>query len=509
MNLPSGHREFALPVPTLAKLKPARDMYYLLRSIPDLAKFRVAFLLVKAWATSRGLYGARFGLLGGIHITVLLVPICKQLATLPRAVSTTNILTTFFAHYAAFDWDTQVVLDPFFHKELRYHRTSREPFCLLGWHAPALNTAMTASTPTVKSIAAEISKTNSLLSQPGATWDTILGSVGTASSGVYDFLQSFKSYVKIDARFWGSSPTRGRKFLGWLESRCVAVLVGKNLRDPTDLAIDCVANSYATDMNRKAPALLPRLWPGRFIDAPITETTTDSEYQGFYLIGLTWNGDGSDRAKDDTKATKMTLQGLLRDFETRMRSDARYYDATSSWMAASVVNVGDIASAVLDPGYLDSLGAASGDDDDDADDSEEEEDEEDEDDTSNDDETAGSSSRTKPRRGVRPAKLNVPTSAKPQGMGRFRPASDVLSRLRWDRAVDAADFLVGFEDRFAGAQEKPLAQWKTEQTDEEFIPQHRILYFKRRSDGRVVWERKTRVDRVFGSGVVPADSTLS
>lgn len=231
MNLPSGHREFALPVPTLAKLKPARDMYYLLRSIPDLAKFRVAFLLIKAWATSRGLYGARFGLLGGIHITVLLVPICKQLATLPRAVSTTDILTTFFAHYAAFDWDTQVVLDPFFHKELRYHRTSREPFCLLGWHAPALNTAMTASTPTVKSIAAEISKTNSLLSQPGATWDSIIGPVGSAASGVHDFLQSFKSYVKIDARFWGSSPTRGRKFLGWLESRCVAVLVGRNLRD--------------------------------------------------------------------------------------------------------------------------------------------------------------------------------------------------------------------------------------------------------------------------------------
>ena len=228
MNLPSGHSEFALPVQTLAKLKPARDMYYLLRSIPDLAKFRVAFLLIKAWANSRGIYGARFGLLGGIHITVLLVPICKQLATLSRNVSTTDILTTFFSHYANFDWDSQVVLDPFFHKELRYHRTSREPFCLLGWHAPALNTAMTASTPTVKSIAAEISKTNSLFSHPAATWDTVLGPVGAAASGVQDFLQSFKSYVKIDARFWGSSPSSGRKFLGWLESRCVAVLVGKN-----------------------------------------------------------------------------------------------------------------------------------------------------------------------------------------------------------------------------------------------------------------------------------------
>lgn len=231
MNLPSNHPEFALPVQTLAKLKPARDMYYLLRSIPDLAQFRVAFLLIKAWAISRGLYGARFGLLGGIHISVLLVPICKQLATLARpasspSASTADIVTTFFHHYANFDWATQVVLDPFFHKELRYHRTSREPLCLLGWHAPSLNTAMTASAPTVKSIAAEIEKTDALLSQPGATWDSFLGSLDAATVGFHDFLHNFKSYVKIDARFWGSSPSKGRKFFGWLESRCVAILVG-------------------------------------------------------------------------------------------------------------------------------------------------------------------------------------------------------------------------------------------------------------------------------------------
>ncbi|KAJ6788646.1 hypothetical protein PWT90_06954 [Aphanocladium album] len=489
MNLPSGHPEFALPVQTLAKLKPARDMYYLFRSIPDLAKFRVAFLLIKAWANSRGIYGARFGLLGGIHITVLLVPICKQLATLSKSISTTDILTTFFSHYSDFDWESQVVLDPFFHKELRYHRTSREPFCLLGWHAPALNTAMTASTPTVKTIATEISRTNALLAQPGATWDSILDPAGTGFSGIRDFLQSFKSYVKIDARFWGSSPSSGRKFLGWLESRCVAVLV---------------------DMNRKAPALLPRLWPGRFIEAPASDDTADSEYQGFYLIGLAWNNDGSDRAKDDMKATKMSLDGLLRDFENRMRSDPRYYDAASAWMAASVVNSNDVSAATLDPGYLDSIDAAGAgsEDFDDEDDSEDEELDEDQPSPDSDEE---SNARSKSRRGgtSRPAKLNVPTSAKPEGMGKFRPASDVLSRLRWDRAIDAADFIVGFEDRFAGAQEKALAQWKTEQTDEEFIPQHRILYFKRRSDGRVVWERKSRIDRIFGSGVVPADSTLS
>ena len=69
-----------------------------------------------------------------------------------------------------------------------------------------------------------------------------------------------------------------------------------------------------------------------------------------------------------------------------------------------------------------------------------------------------------------------------------------------DPSLDSGDFIVGYEDRFAGAMERALDAWKTEQTDEEFIPQHRILYFKRRSDATVVWERRTRTDLLFGSG---------
>lgn len=39
-------------------------------------------------------------------------------------------------------------------------------------------------------------------------------------------------------------------------------------------------------------------------------------------------------------------------------------------------------------------------------------------------------------------------------------------------------------------------------TDEEWIPQHRILYFRRESDGVRVWDRGRRLDEVFGSGVL-------
>lgn len=85
---------------------------------------------------------------------------------------------------------------------------------------------------------------------------------------------------------------------------------------------------------------------------------------------------------------------------------------------------------------------------------------------------------------------------------KLRPALDVFNRLRWDDFYTSSDerFLIGYEDRFTGIIEMPMSSWRQEQTDEEFIPQHRIVYFKRVSDGVKVWDKKERVDLVFGSG---------
>jgi uncharacterized protein (UPF0248 family) len=101
---------------------------------------------------------------------------------------------------------------------------------------------------------------------------------------------------------------------------------------------------------------------------------------------------------------------------------------------------------------------------------------------------------------ARVSKLATTSHVKPPGAGKLRTAVDALNRIRWDPGMDSADYVVGYEDRFLGAQEKALDSWRTEQTDEEFIPQHRILYFKRKSDGVIVWDRRSRVDAIFGSG---------
>ncbi|KID61949.1 DUF455 domain protein, partial [Metarhizium hybridum] len=484
MNHPATDPAFNLPAQTLSKLKPARDLAYLKRSIPDMAKYRIAHLLLKAWAKSRGLYSSKFGLLGGINISVMLVPICKLLAYNGANVGTIDILTTFFHHYRNFDWRRNMVFDPLFHGTIKYHRTQRESMCLLGWHTPSLNTALNASYSTIHTLSAELMRASDLLSQEGVNWDTFLRGTQPPLSfpeltacNAASFLDAYRSYVKIDARYWGSSPSKGRRFVGWLESRCVMVLV---------------------DMNRKLADLVARIWPARFTlnASHSTADVGNEEFNYTYLIGLTWQHDDiENKSREDTQHAEKSLSLILRDFENRLHRDQKYFDPYSCWIMTSLVNAHGVRQFQLDPQPWK---------DDNAGDTDSEEDLELVDNESDD-------GKEEPKAGAA-ISLATPSSdpvwrkaspsvLKAGGSRKLRTAADVMNRLRWDSAIDASNYLVGYEDRFTGAKEKALEQWKSEQTDEEFIPQHRILYFKRKTDGFFVWERSARIDHIFGSGM--------
>ena len=86
----------------------------------------------------------------------------------------------------------------------------------------------------------------------------------------------------------------------------------------------------------------------------------------------------------------------------------------------------------------------------------------------------------------------------------LRPAKDILSRIRHDPALDEDDFIVGYHDRHADVMEMPVKSWTGggDFTEEEWIPQHRILYYRRKGEnGEKVWDRKERIDLLFGSGI--------
>ncbi|KAM6154480.1 leukocyte receptor cluster member 9 [Erethizon dorsatum] len=86
----------------------------------------------------------------------------------------------------------------------------------------------------------------------------------------------------------------------------------------------------------------------------------------------------------------------------------------------------------------------------------------------------------------------------------LRTAAAVIQRIRWDPRLDPADFSVGYADRFLGVCEEPFRAFCWDQPLAALgpgvlaVPQHRVRYFRCR--GRLVWDRASRTDLVFGSG---------
>ena len=112
----------------------------------------------------------------------------------------------------------------------------------------------------------------------------------------------------------------------------------------------------------------------------------------------------------------------------------------------------------------------------------------------------GSTSKSKAKR---TRKENQRTaSSQPSSSSPLRPAQDVINRIRYDPDFRCSDYVVGYKDRHVGIMEKAVENWSFDGVEEEeFIPLHRIEYFRRISDDRVVWHREKRIDEVFSSGM--------
>ncbi|KAL3493496.1 hypothetical protein BJX62DRAFT_82097 [Aspergillus germanicus] len=476
LSLPATDPTFDIPMHSLLKLNPLRDMHYLQRTIPDLASFRLAYRFIKAWAVRRGIYSSKLGYLGGIHITLLLSRVAKlAFYSTGRTVSAPELIVTFFRTYAELDWAREMVFDPgFYSAPPRYFRSAREPAVILTLHTPKVNVARSATVPSARILEAEFKRMDALLSDTDkvkngqTSWSDILGS---ADKGVDDFLTSYPSYIKVNVQHWGAGGAKGRMLVGWLEWRCVSLLV---------------------DIHRKFPDVHARIWPARFTDTKAEESTNaegGTEYQGYYLIGLAKNSlsQGTIGASMDRQSAEIALLSVLNTFAEQIRGDEKYFDASSSWVDVTIASQSTVRGLYVDTSILVIEDLYN-------EDKDEEEDlafdTTNEADPLNDE---GPQQRLPIRTRTQPS-----TTSPTPGL---RPASDVLSRLRWDPNIDIDDYIVGYDDRFLGEREMPVAQWKAELTDEAFIPGHRILYFRRKSDGVKVWDRERRLDLVFGSGV--------
>ena len=89
----------------------------------------------------------------------------------------------------------------------------------------------------------------------------------------------------------------------------------------------------------------------------------------------------------------------------------------------------------------------------------------------------------------------------------LRPAKDIISRIRHDAALEESQYVVGYLDRhLPHPVEMDVMLWKggRDVEEEDWIPQHRILYFRKKGDaeGVHVWNREKRLDRICGSGIL-------
>jgi poly(A) polymerase len=84
----------------------------------------------------------------------------------------------------------------------------------------------------------------------------------------------------------------------------------------------------------------------------------------------------------------------------------------------------------------------------------------------------------------------------------LRTSKDIYDRLKWDHSIPAESVWIGYEDRMAGIKEIPFADFRPGGR----IPWDRLQYF--RLEEQRIWDRKTRLDRVFGSGDTTASERL-
>lgn len=223
-----------------------------------------------------------------------------------------------------------------------------------------------------------------------------------------------------------------------------------------------------------APTVTAHLWPARLA------ASAGAELSAFYLIGLGQMG---------TSEIPAAVEHALTAFVDDIQAHARYYDSASAFVHASTVPRAMLGDDVAPDTFVWPDGGFDAPPDDETDDTEEDD-------------------------GDAPAKKKIKKGRKkertpplPPGVGtagKLRSSADVYNRLMWDASANADDYLIGYEDRFKGVKEMPLTSWKREVEDEAFvralvrdgiwltmgqIPFHRVVHFRRKSDGVTVWDR--------------------
>ncbi|KAL1886767.1 hypothetical protein Plec18167_000702 [Paecilomyces lecythidis] len=450
--LNNSSHESTLSNDTMRALNACKDIRCIHDSIPNIDKFKIAYHVLYLWARYRGIYSERLGYLSREQILLLLNYVWKTKQCDGEPLP--SILNIFFTHYSQLDWDKEVIVDPKHGtKNIASHSYRRTAVVICSLFPPWRNVASLISKNSLKLILREFARAANLTDNAKIDWQDLLGlqglpqEKGPFSFAASQFVRQFSVFIRFEMRYWGSNATSRVHFLNSMGNN-IALLFNK-----------LTESEFKYSLSRSDS--LAFTWPYRLRDRP--ESAEAEKF--FYLIGIEYNG-----APEDLDHAKNSIRSECDRLVEEMRQ-VGMFDPTTGWVNVSIVGSGDIEEVFSDgdgiPGESEKLLTT---------------------------ESVKSPLLTED---VKEGTGNHPTENEPPR--KLRPAADILNRLIWDSEFDRKDYIVGYDDRFSGPLEIPLDSWKGDPTDEEFIPQHRILYFRHRSSNEIVWDRRAKVDKIFGA----------
>ena len=458
------------------KLNAYRDTLYLRQSILDYELFQLSVRIIKLWSIRYGLHSTRMGYLDEAQIVIMVATICEEIQH-HQSLSAYDVVLKFFAYYSTFDFEHEVVYCKALHPQGPPERRFFGPgLVILTSYDPVVDVASSTNKNSVAIVQENLRAAHATLED--GDWHSLLSeqdpSVGVGRTGSLSIrlsnFPSFPAYIRINVSFWGLSGLKAGRFVDSIEKELPGLV---------------------KDLLKSVPNIQVRAWPVRFKESQEAEEANfESYYKVFYVLGVA-------PAAADTLAIGDILQTQTDGFIDRLRSDSSY-DARISWLGASLehnIHIDDLQQDEKDWGLIPD---------------EEKPDDTDDEDDSSPSRTIYETTRTQKSRnnsevGAKPTKSQKKESASTTSgvpnTAPLRMSLDILHRINHDPNIDSEDYIIGYEDRHVGIKEVPVAWWITDdQTRDDFIPQSRILYFRRKYDGVKVWERKTKIDLIFGSG---------
>ncbi|KAK2762277.1 hypothetical protein FQN54_001287 [Arachnomyces sp. PD_36] len=414
-----------------------RDLQYICSSVPDLEAFKTAYRFIVRWALANGLFSEPLGYLDHSQILFMLNKAVKRDS--PGQMSWSDIVRVFFKYYSTFPWNAEIVTDP-----ITYQLNPGELPFNRGFQTPAA--VLTINTP-LTNVASSVSE---------YSLDTLIEGYKSAELAVTR-CETEIDWLNLLAVPADNLSLAANTFINSL-SRFVCFETQywgpEDSRSSFYAKLDKEFISLSQVIKARRPLTPTRPWPKPFVE----RDGEDDNKKLFYLIGFEEEGTGNAVRSRRTPPMERVCRDFLEEFTNRGSADP----------TLSRVNISVIGRDALGDIVCDSRDSNS---------------------------TQNTASKSAPE-----VSLDTGVTSGKAVSAKLRPASDILNRITWDPSFDRTSFIVGYEDRFLGSKELPLGLWRTDLTDEEFIPQHRILYFKRKGSGEVVWDRNKRIDRIFGSG---------